>query len=82
MNLFSHPGSIWQDGGGRERHLGFASRRRTKFCGSSKVVEASEVVEEVAGTERREVLYHFVFPGERHLSRQTWLPRGLNQPAA
>lgn len=52
------------------------------FVGLSKVMEASEVLREVAGTEHIEVLYQFVFPVEHHLSCQTLLPRGLNQPAA
>ena len=52
------------------------------FVGSSEVVEASEVMQKVAGTEHGEVLYHFVFPVEHHLSCQILLPRGLNQPAA
>lgn len=51
-NLFSHLSSIQQDGGGRENTWALPLPEGQDFAGSSKVVEASEVMQEVAGTER------------------------------
>lgn len=62
--------------------MDFASPQGQIFAGSTKQWKLLKSCRKLLGQNAKEFCTILIFPVEHHLSRQTSLPRGQNQPAA